>query len=107
MNSMQKPTIGTQNVGLDVGLAELIKAIALEIEKMLITLNQRDLMRPRRKPVLAVITKRYARVMIHLLIVLHVILVCSHLHQTTPTFCSQIHHTMHIETIVLLQKLNS
>ena len=31
MNSMQKPTIGTQNVGLDVGLAELIKAIVLEM----------------------------------------------------------------------------
>lgn len=28
---MQKPAIGTQNVGLDVGLAELIKAIALEM----------------------------------------------------------------------------
>ena len=31
MSSMQKPAIGTQNVGLDVGLAELIKAIALEM----------------------------------------------------------------------------
>ncbi|MBQ6995751.1 MAG: hypothetical protein IJN64_14905 [Lachnospiraceae bacterium] len=31
MNSMQKPTIDTQNVGLDVGLAELIKAIALKM----------------------------------------------------------------------------
>lgn len=32
MNSMKKPTIRTQNVGLDVGLAELIKAIALEMD---------------------------------------------------------------------------
>lgn len=31
MSSMQKPAIGTQNVGLDVGLGELIKAIALEM----------------------------------------------------------------------------
>ncbi|SEF60691.1 hypothetical protein [Lachnospira multipara] len=32
------------------------------IEKMLITLNPKDLMRPRRKPVLTVIPKRFARV---------------------------------------------
>lgn len=40
------------------------------IEKMLITLNLKDLMQPRRKSVLTVIPKRFARVMIHLLIVL-------------------------------------
>lgn len=40
------------------------------IVKMLITLSSKDLMQPRRKPVLTVIPKRFARVMIHLLIVL-------------------------------------
>lgn len=40
------------------------------IVKMLITLSPKDLMQPRRKPVLAVIAKRFVRVMIHLLIVL-------------------------------------
>ena len=73
---------------------------------MLITLNPKDLMQPRKNPVLTVIAKRFARVMIHLLIVLHVILVCSHLYQTTPTFCSQIHHPMHVETVCLLSKLS-